>query len=34
VHDDGVCCAIPVATPQWCGDIIQGYRTDDQANAC
>jgi hypothetical protein len=31
VHDNGVCCAISVATPQWCEDVIQGYRHDPQA---
>jgi hypothetical protein len=27
-HDSGVCCAISVATPQWCSDIVDGYRSD------
>jgi hypothetical protein len=30
-HDSGVCCAISVATPQWCSDIVDGYRSDPQA---
>jgi hypothetical protein len=31
VHTDAVCCAISVATPQWCAEIIQGYVSDKQA---
>jgi hypothetical protein len=30
-HDEGVCYAISVATPQWCVDITRGYAVDDQA---
>ena len=31
VHDNGVCCAISVATPQWCTEVAQGYNSDPQA---
>lgn len=31
IHTDGVCCSISVATPQWCAEIIQGYKSDKQA---
>jgi hypothetical protein len=31
VHDNGICCAISVATPQWSEDVIQGNRHDPQA---
>ena len=31
MHNGGVCCAISVATPQWCNDITRGYATDTQA---
>lgn len=30
-HDEGVCCAISVATPQWCANITRGYAADTQA---
>jgi hypothetical protein len=26
-----VCCAISVATPQWCADIVHGYGSNPQA---
>jgi hypothetical protein len=29
-HEEGVCCAISVATPHWCADIVRGYTTDAQ----
>jgi hypothetical protein len=31
IHTEGVCCAISIATPQWCADIIQGYQSDQHA---
>jgi hypothetical protein len=29
-HDQEICYAISVATPQWCAEVIQGYTTDSQ----
>lgn len=30
-HMDGVCCAISIATPQWCTEIVEGYKSDRHA---
>lgn len=32
-HPDGICCAISMATAQWCSNIVQGYKSDPQAQS-